>query len=183
VSDLTIALAGGAIGSIATAGLGQLGRARAAWSEVELHDFEADERNAQLVVWVDDRTRRLLIEMEGTTNDLAARGLLRSGAHANALCNLKAEALHEYRDQEWTARIDLARLRAKEGTWHSVWRILRGRKAPQLTARSDVEPFLARWREPITRHGSSPADAASVLDRTTRTTADALSELPELKLT
>ena len=95
----------------------------------------------------------------------------------------KADALHEYRDEEWRARLDLARLRASEGTWHRVWRELRGRSAPSLTAPSEVEAFLDRWREPVTRHGSVPIDAVQVLDRTRRTAADALAELSSLNLT
>lgn len=182
VSDLTIALAGGVIGSLATAGFTQLGRARAAWAEVELHDQEAAEYNAQLVVWVDDRTRSLLREMSSRTNAAAAQGLAASGGHGASVANAKEDALHDYRDREWNTRLDLLRLRTSEGLWHTAWRIVRRRRAPNLTVLNDVEPFLERWREPVTRHGG-PDDAVSVFDRTRRTTADALAELPDLNLT
>jgi hypothetical protein len=183
MSDLTIALAGGAIGSIATTALTQAGKARAAWSEIDLHDDEASERNAQLVVWVDDRTHALVAEMNRRTDQANVNGVLHSGGHGLSVAMAKADALHEYRDEEWRTRLDLARLRASEGGWHRVWRKLRGRPGPSLTARTEVEPFLERWREPVTRHGSGPADAVTVSDRTRRTTNDALDELASLNLT
>jgi len=55
MSDLAVALAGGAVGSVLAAFVGQAGRARIAWLGVELHDAEAAERNAQLLAWTDDR--------------------------------------------------------------------------------------------------------------------------------
>lgn len=181
-NELLIGLAGGAIGAVLAAAFAQAGRAWTAFGEVTLHDEEAAERNRRLVTWADDRTRVVIIEMDRRTQDLSGRGLLYSGIHGAAVAEAKADALHEYRDQEEQAKIDLARLRAKEAAWHFVWRRLRGRPAPSLTAREQVEPFLERWREPVTRHGSGAGDSVTPLDRTTRTRDDALAELPDLKL-
>jgi hypothetical protein len=184
VSDLSVALAGGAIGSAITIVAGQLARARLAWAEVEVHDEQAAECNEQLFVWVDDRTRELVIEMRDTTEQFNARGAVHSSLHANALTEAKARALHEYRDQEWRIRLRLSEIGAAEEGWHLAWRKLRRRPTPALTATDAVEPFLARWREPVCRHESQAGDAgAPVFDRTTRTEADALGELPGLPLT
>ena len=182
MSDLAIALIGGAIGSVATAGLTQLGRARVAWHDVALHDLEAAERNAQLIVWVDDRTRQLVIDMSGVTNDCAGRELSRSSIQGGGLQLAKEQALHEYRDEEWRARLDLFQLRAREGSWHALWRRVRRRPAPSLTARAEVEPFLERWREPVTpphqrergSHGAGSHDPhpRRCVGRATRATAD-----------
>lgn len=178
-------MAGGAIGALLAGLLAQAGRAWAAWGEVSLHDEEATERNARLVVWVDDRTRILLIEMDRTSNELVARGQLYSGAHGGELAHLKAQALHDYRDELARTRIDLSRLRAREGAWHWLWRKLRRNPTPRLTADTlrNIEPFLERWREPVTRHESGAGPGAPPLDRTSRTTGEALAELPSLKLT
>jgi len=183
MSDLAIALIGGAIGSVATAGLAQLGRARAACRQIALNDIEAAERNAQLVVWVDDRTRQLMIEMSAITDECAARGIPESGIHGGNLKMAKEQALHEYRDEEWRARLDLFHVRAREGGWHTAWRWMRRRPTPALTARAEIAPFLERWREPVTRHAPGEHAGAKVRDRTTRTTAEALAELPGLPLT
>lgn len=180
-SDLLIGLAGGAIGAVLTAGFAEGGRAWIAWGEVTLHDEEAQECNRRLKIWVDDRTRALLQEMNRRTITLSSQGQLNSGAHGNAAAGAKAEALHEYRDEAEGASIDLARLRAREGAWHAFWRVLRRRSAPQLTAEKEVEPFLERWREPVTRHGED-SDPIMPLDRTRRTFDQALAELPRLKL-
>jgi hypothetical protein len=119
-------------------------------------------------------------EMNGHTNTLSSQGQFYSGAHGGAVAGAKAKALHEYRDEAEGAGIDLARLRAREGAWHSLWRVLRRRPAPRLTAETEIEPFLERWREPVTRHGDS--NPITPIDRTRRTFEDALAELPRLKL-
>lgn len=183
-NELLIGLAGGAIGALLAGLLAQAGRAWAAWGEVSLHDEEAAERNARLVVWVDDRTRTLLIELSRRSNELVASGLLYSSTHGGELAHIKAQALHDYRDELAGARIDLSRLRVREGAWHWLWRKLRRNSTPRLTADTlgNIEPFLERWREPVTRHMSGTGEGAPPLDRTKRTTAEALAELPSLKL-
>lgn len=61
------------------------------------------------------------------------------------------------------------------------WRFWRRTMSPQVTLDTldAVEPFLARWREPVTRHGGKVA----VFDRTCRNHSDAIAELPSLRLT
>lgn len=182
MSDLGVALAGGAVGSILTATIAQIGKIRLAWAEVALHDAEAEERNRQLVAWVDDETLKLVREMALVTQDHNARGTLYSSLHGGDLADRKAGALHRYRDQEWRAQLFLSELQASEGSWHLLARMLRRRRLPKV-ARAEVEPFLDRWRAPVTRHSPQGSDAARVLDRTTRTTGHALAELPNLPLT
>lgn len=174
------AIAAGAVGAIVAAALAQGGRATLAWREVASHDLDAVERNEQLVVWVDDRTRALVSEMQRIGEQSAAKGVHESGINGRALAEAKERALHEYRDEEWKTRADLAQLRAKEGAWHGLWRLLRRRPPPALTTDTAVRPFLNRWREPVTRHGTG---SAVPLDRTTRTSTEALDELARLKLT
>jgi hypothetical protein len=144
VSDLGTALVGGAIGSAITIVAGQFARARVAWSEITVHDSLAAEANEQLFVWVDDRTRGLVTEMRDLTEQFNARGAFHSSLHAQAMAEARARALHEYRDQEWRARMRLFELAAAEGGWHLAWRTLRGRSAPALTATDTVEPFPQR---------------------------------------
>jgi hypothetical protein len=181
MSDVTVALAGGAIGSVITAGLTQVGRARVAWSEVTLHDQQATQRNDQLVAYADDGTQKLVRELSTVAEDHNARNTLRSSKCLADLAARKGEALHRYRDEEWGVRIELAVLKAQEGGWHVAFRWLRRRRnGLALTARTKVEPFLERWREPIDRYGLGPVE---VFDLTTRTEADALKELPSLPLT
>lgn len=184
MSDLAIALVGGAVGTALAAALGLLGRAAAAWGTVTQHDLQAADLNRRLLAWVDDRTRLLVQQMEGTTNEMAARGAFHSGIYGSAQAEVKAKALHEYRDEEWRTRLQLEQLAAGEGGWHGFWRLLRRRgDGLELTAAEAIEPFLNRWREPITRHAAGPDDHVPIYDRTKRTPEDALRELPGLTLT
>jgi hypothetical protein len=180
-SDLAIGLAGGTIGAVLAGVFAQAGRAWLAWGEVTLHDYEAGERNRRLRVWVDDRTRELVREMKTITNKRASEGQLYSGAHGAAVAAAKAQALHQFRDEAEKATIELMELRAREGAWHSLWRALRRRPAPRLTAAGEVEPFLDRWREPVSRHGDE-ANLINPIDRTRRSFEEALAELPRLDL-
>lgn len=75
--------------------LAQLGRATLAWREVTAHDDEAEEQNARLLIWVDDRTRTLRQHMSMIADDLASRGMLTSGHAGGALAEAKALALHQ----------------------------------------------------------------------------------------
>jgi len=178
--DATLALAGGAIGAVLTVVLAQAGRAYLAWAEVTMHNEEAAEINSDLAAWVDDRTIALEHELKRRTGDANSKGLLYSGGHGVSRAHAKADALQDYRDREWHVRAALARLRAAEGPWHGLWRLLRRSKGPRLTIADVVKPFLNRWREPVTKHGGEPV---AVLDRTTRTLADGLADLPARDLT
>lgn len=180
---LLVGLAGGAIGGVVTGLFAQAGRAWRAWGEVALHDVEAEERNAQLLVWVDDRTRALDGELKRRTGDANSKGVFHSGAHGLSRAMAKAQALHDYRDEEWQARLELARLRSREGGWHWIWRKLRRRPAAHLTVQERIEPFLDRWREPVTKHLSQcEGEGVVPVDRTRRTYDDALAELPSFDL-
>lgn len=175
-------LAGGAMGALLAALIIAFGRAKAALDEIGVHDAESNERNRQLVAWVDDRTRALVQQMNVIANENAARGLFNSGLNGVQLAEAKAKALHEYRDEEWRARLDLMRLHAREGGWHAFWRFWKRSHAPRIEVDTldKVAPFLERWREPVTRHQGEPAVP---FDRTRRRTVDAHAELPNLTLT
>jgi hypothetical protein len=112
MSDLAIALAGGAVGALLAAVFAQAGRAWAAGSEVTLHDDEAAERNRRPTVWTDDRTRALEVEAKRLTSECNSRGQSYSGHHGAVVANAKAKALQQYRDEEERAKIDLAGVRA-----------------------------------------------------------------------
>jgi hypothetical protein len=180
VSGLTTALSGGAIGAGLIFGGTQYGRMQLAWVEVTLHDQVAHERNEQLVGFVVDETQELVEGLKLITEEFNSRGQLASSLCGAALAKRKSDALQRYHDHEWHARLDLARLKAAEGSWHFLFRRVRHRRnGLDLTARGTVEPFLARWREPIARHGLEPV---AIFDPTTRSTADALAALPGLEL-
>jgi hypothetical protein len=183
MSDLLAALGGGAIGSLITLGTTQVGRSLAARREVEQHDAEARERNEQFVIWVDDATQDLVREFASITEEFNRRNAHYSSGHRSELARTKATALHRYRDEEWRARQFIAELRAAEGGWHWLWRKKLDSPSPTLSVDQAVQPFLERWREPITRGAQGRDDYARVLDRTTRSTTEAVAELQKLPLT
>jgi hypothetical protein len=180
MSALITAISGGAVGAGLFLGGTGFGRMQVAREQVTLHDQVAQERNEQLVVFVIDETQELVEALRLISDEFRARGELTSSSCGAALATRKSDSLHRYRHEEWRAGLDLARLKAREGSWHLlVRRVRRRRNGLDLTARDTVEPFLARWREPISRHGLEPV---AIIDPTTRTSADALATLPGLEL-
>jgi hypothetical protein len=173
VSDLTIALAGGAIGSILTVGAGLMRRAAAVPSEVERNDADAAERNDDLMMWVADHHRQLGAELTRTRNEMAAAGQQYSGAYPQSMAQRKSQALRCYRDQERQARRDVAIIRAREDWMHHAYRRLKQLSAPQLNAPQRAEPVLNSWRKPVI-----VADASvPVHDPTAHTLEDTISGL------
>lgn len=160
----------------------ELGKFRAARTEITIHDDDARERNDQLVIWVDDETQGLVVRLQAIKEDFSSRGVLMSSLHDAARMQAKADALHRYRDEASRARLDIAALRAREGRWHRFWRKRLGSPAPRLTADAAVQPFLDRWREPMKSTMAGVRDIAP-LDRTTRTLDEGLRQLPDLPLT
>jgi hypothetical protein len=176
MSEVIAAIVGVLLGLL----LAQMGRAALAWREVTAQDDEADELNDRLLIWVDDHTRAVVEVMQQINNTNAANGLLNSGINGGQLADVKAQALHQYRDRRHKLSDDLQRLRTSEGLWHILWRWVRRRPAPAITSDAKAKPFLDRWREPVTRHQTGQATPR---DRTTRTYDDAMAELPDLNLT
>ena len=88
--------------------------------------------------WLRDREKGLAAESRKTSNEMAARGQLYSGAHLAALAGLKREALHEYRDEISLKRRQYRSIRAK---------------VPSVSryGLSDADrKVLATWRAPAT---------------------------------
>src|SRR4051812_4820341 len=82
-----------------------------------------------------------------------------AGSTARASCR-EAAALHQYRDREWAARVDLAHLQANEGAWHWIWRKLRPRPPPRMTVADEVRALTPREREVLSLAADGLTDGA-----------------------
>jgi hypothetical protein len=103
--------------------------------------------------WIRDRGKRLAAESHKTSNEMAARGLLYSGAHLAALAGLKRDTLHEYRDEITLKRRQYRRIRVQSPTV--------GRYE---LSRADRE-ILEAWRAPAT-HPALEGDSVETDDVT-----------------
>lgn len=148
MSDLVLALAGGAVGSVVTWAFGLSTRWRAIPGEVEEHDRLARHRDEDLEQWVADDHLRLQRELAGIVVEKAAVGLLYSGSLASAMNLAKERALQAYRDQERQAQRFIDGLAASETWFHRDHRRQSGRSQLRLEATSRVQPVLDRWRDP-----------------------------------
>jgi hypothetical protein len=103
--------------------------------------------------WLRDRNDRLEIESRKTSNEMAARGQLSSGAHLAALAGLKRDALHEYRDEMGLKRRQYRRIRDQ---------------APSVDRYGLSDPdrdILASWRAPAA-HSALEGSSVEVDDVT-----------------
>lgn len=157
MSDLLIALAGGAIGSLITGSLAVGARVATISAEVDRHDRLASALAEDLDRWVWDTHHTLRQELNGITNDMAARGLLQSGAHGGARAEAKTRALRRYRDRLSETERAFAELLAQESRRHDLWRRLRQRPKLKLNEPADASYVVDEWRKDVVRHGRSRA--------------------------
>jgi hypothetical protein len=142
VSDLVIALAGGAVGTLLIGGVAVGVRVLAAWREIDVHDRAVGERNEDLEQWVADDHIRLKRSLTAIRDRLAARNLIYSGEYGRQISEEKEGALHSHRDQERDAKRDVARIKNREGWLHETFRGWRRQDFPDLEAPKRVQPVL-----------------------------------------
>jgi hypothetical protein len=85
----------------------------APWLTPEQADEALADLRADTDRWLRDRDDRLAVALRKTSNDMAAQGLLYSGAHLAALAGLKRDALREYRDEMSLKRRQYRRVRER----------------------------------------------------------------------
>jgi hypothetical protein len=119
---------------------------------------EVRDLNGDVSRWLRDRDRELQAALNQKRNEVAAAGLLYSGAFLQAQITLKRQALHEYRDEMTRKRRRFRDLCAAVGA---------GVALPALELTDDARAVLAGWREPATIPGSN--DTAAVDDPTSET--------------
>src|SRR4051812_39599167 len=115
------AFIGAIVGSLATAFLAFGAWFWAARGEVARHDVLMNHANEDIETWIADRDLALARELSALANELNKRTALDSGAFVQSKANLKAQALHELRDQQRRVRRERDLRAAGEDLRHSVW--------------------------------------------------------------
>ena len=179
---------GGAVGVVLTG----LVRALGIPSEVRRHDAAIRDRDDMLATWIADRDYALKREcasirggfgsksrpspgIDGYGNDPAADWLHEAQEVDVAVSDARGKALHEYRDREREARLDVATVLAAEGWPHSAWRWLRRQPVPPVATPDKAAPLLDGWRK---SSGMNPERWTATEDATKRTLGDALGSMP-----
>lgn len=187
MTDLLTAALGGSLVAALTAAA----RAAGIPGDVRTHDAAIRDRDDQLATWVADRNYelqrectalRLLLGPQPAVLDDGAGGVSNWPAMAHQtdldIAAARGLAIHEYRDQERLARIDVAQLLAGEGWPHRVYRKLRRRSVPSLSTPSRAQRVLDSWR----KQSSMSSDERPVWpdDATKRTLEDAIANVRAL---
>lgn len=177
MADLLTAVLGGSL----VFALTTTARAAGIPGDVRTHDAAIRVRDDQLATWIADRNyalecerRRLVLRLgapPAADMDIKAWNL-EANATDQDIADARARALHEYRDEERRAAIDVARIVADEGWPHRWYRKLRRRPVAALTAPARALPVLDSWREPSGVSVSEPP--VSPIDATKRTLEDAI---------
>ena len=173
MSSVLTAILGGAIGFL----LGALARALGIPGGVRAHNAAVRDRDDQLATWTADRDYVPKRECK------ASRERFQTLAGANSedakstdryIADLKASAIHEWRDAARLARLDVATILAAEGWAHRVYRRLTKRPPPILTTPEKATPVLDGWRGP----SSLAVEHTYPDDATKRTLDDAINTMP-----
>lgn len=128
--------------------------------ELRRNDARIRRRDADLVKWLEDDDRQLLIELKRLTNSMASDGQLYSGALLTARRSARDHVLRRWDDQLRAARREVEDVELSERWWHRLWRRIRDRPLPELEA-PDCErtrDTLARWQIPETGAAMSEPD-------------------------
>src|SRR5947209_20433625 len=121
--------------------IGWIARAVGVPTDVRRHDSAIRERDGSLETWIADRHYQLCqdcrrVRETGHGKSLADR----------EIADLKARALHEFRDEARLARGDAARILTSENWTHGLWRRVRKQPSPIIAAEDRAEPLLNAWR-------------------------------------
>lgn len=171
---LLIALAGGVIGTLVTAGLAFGTRINRIGPEIAANDRAIRALDIDLESWIADATVNLVREVRAITNATGPSNTFYSGAHAVQIAHAKELALEKYRNEGRRTERAFAEIVAGEGWLHGLLRAWRYDDAV-LQAPKRGETVLEKWAEPITRHGG-PAPI-EVDDPRNRTFATALKKI------
>jgi hypothetical protein len=177
--DLWIALIGGGIGALVTAGIGFWARVRSIPTEVATTNRLAHEYDEDLATWVADEHTRFKHTYKAMIEDLNRRRLFHSGHAGLELGLAKEETLQKYRDQERRAMRGVASLEEKEGWLHQRHRRRAGKSFPTLTTPEKAQPVLDTWRKPVTRHLTATDPIQPIDDPTRRSLDDAVADAQE----
>jgi hypothetical protein len=183
-SLLTAALGGSLVATLtATA------RAAGIPGDVRTHDLAIRTRDDQLATWVADRDYALGCECTDLRSRLGpCPAVLNDGAGGvsdwpyrlhrtdEAIAAARGLAIHEYRDQERLANIDVGQVIAGEGWPHRLYRRLRRRRVPQLVTPDRAVPVLNAWR----KQSSMSERPVWPVDATQRTLDDAINGVRSL---
>ena len=134
------------IGGLVTAVAFGVGAAfYAASQQVRRHDAQVRDLLEDNRRWFRDRDAEVKVESQRATNEMAASGLLQSGAGVRALMEPRRRALHQYRDELSAKRRRYRELRDAEGWTHQLIRRRHG-AMPQLSLTDEERTTLAAWR-------------------------------------
>lgn len=187
MADLLTAAMGGTVVAALTAAA----RAAGIPGDVRVHDAAIRERDNQLATWVADRDYALgrqctAIRLKVTPGprDAPPPSGIAATVHEDrasgaakadrAVADARALALHEYRDQERLARIDIAQVLNAEGWAHRGYRklpLFRRRPIRSLTTPDRAVPVLNAWRKQSSMSSGRPTWPE---DATQRTLDDAI---------
>jgi hypothetical protein len=148
VNELVTALAGGAIGSLITAGV----RYAAIPSEVRQHDRQIAEIDWDLDRFAADEYARLrnvvlpeVLPPTGVTHLVLEPNARTPPERAKQYTNAIAYSIQLYRDHEHGRITQYVDIVASEKWAHKVWRLIESRPIPSLKTPLSAARFLDRW--------------------------------------
>jgi hypothetical protein len=115
------------------------------WVAVRRNDLLASDEYEDLITWARDELRREAHTLEWVRNDLAARGILRSGEFGYQLNRVRDEFAHRWRDRKRHADRQLRDLRTAEGITARLWRRFRGSPWLENPWAQELEQISVLW--------------------------------------
>jgi hypothetical protein len=113
--------------------------------DVRVHDTRARRIYEDLTTWARDEVAKQREEQRRVDEQLAARGIFRSGSRDAQHRRIHEEFARRWRDRKRQAERDLEDLRLAETWLHALYRRVRKRPWPQNPHQAEVDNISRAW--------------------------------------
>jgi hypothetical protein len=117
------------------------------WVTARRNDRLANDEYEDLITWARDDLRNEADALEGVRNDLAARGMLRTGELGYQLNRVRDEFARRWRDRKRQTDRKLRDVRDAEGVAVRLWRWLRRKPWPENPWDEELGQISALWED------------------------------------
>jgi hypothetical protein len=130
------------------------------WATVKRHDRLVRHEYEDLLTFAKDERQVEARGLEAVKSDLAARGMLHSGAYGAGLLGVRNESAKKWRDYKRTSDRKIEEMREAEGITARAWRAARGKPWPQNPDAAELNGLTSGWEDEATRREAVERDVA-----------------------
>ncbi len=130
------------------------------WTMVKRHDRLLRHEYEDLMTFARDELQTEARALEDVKNDLAARGILQSGAFGAGLLRVREESARRWRDHKLASDRRIEELNEAEGFTVRAWRKLRRKPWPENPKADELRGVTLAWEDEGARRAAVEREVA-----------------------